>query len=237
MSVTDYHEDIKPGRLRSRFILVQKLTDQFWANWHKFYFPTLIIRAKWHTARRNVRQGDVCLLQETDAFRADWKLCIVNEIYPDAKGNVRNVEVKVMTKQDGSSSYKPGQPNYLKRHVNHLILLVPMDEEEEGPEQTQAGAVDVAVQAVQEAQDQDDVAFEIKAASTAIQSRSASQDSCEEQGQVAVQGDDEALPQPCQVDEELGGDCSRGRRKTTRRMRNTAAIRHAGLTEAAVPEL
>ena len=110
MCLSDFHEDIKPEKLKSRFLLVQKLTDQFWANWQKFYFPTLIIRAKWHTARRNVKQGDVCLLQEVDAFRADWRLCVVKEVYPDVKGNVRNVEVKVMNKQDGLCRYKSGQP-------------------------------------------------------------------------------------------------------------------------------
>ena len=33
---------------------------------------------------------------EVDAFRADGRLCVVKEVFPDVKGNVRNVEVKVM---------------------------------------------------------------------------------------------------------------------------------------------
>ena len=97
------------------------MTDQFWANWQKFYFPTLIIRAKWHTARRNVKQGDVCLLQEADAFRADWRLCMVEEVYPDTKGNVRNVEVRVMNKQDGSSNYKPAQLSEATCKPSHTV--------------------------------------------------------------------------------------------------------------------
>ena len=35
-----------------------------------------------------------------------------------------------MNKQDGLCRYKSGQPNYLKRHVNHLILLVPVKDDE-----------------------------------------------------------------------------------------------------------
>ena len=31
-----------------------------------------------------------------DAFRADGRLCVVKEVFPDVKGNMRNVEVKVM---------------------------------------------------------------------------------------------------------------------------------------------
>ena len=55
---------------------------------------------------------------------------------------------------------------------------------------------DVPDQAVQEVHDQNDVA-----AATTPQPRSAYQDFSEEQGHVPEQGDDEALPQPCQVDE------------------------------------
>ena len=31
-----------------------------------------------------------------DAFRADGRLCVVKEVFPDVKGNMRNVEAKVM---------------------------------------------------------------------------------------------------------------------------------------------
>ena len=33
---------------------------------------------------------------EVDAFRADGRLCVVKEVFPDVKGNMRNVEAKVM---------------------------------------------------------------------------------------------------------------------------------------------
>ena len=174
---------------------------------------------------------------------------MVEEVYPDAKGNVRNVEVRVMNKQDGSSSYKPGQPNYLKRHVNHLILLMPVDAEEEGPADDQlhdvsaqavqevhdvlAQAVqevhDVSGQAVQGVQDQKGVATP-----TTVKPWSASQDSSEDQAQVPGQGDDEVLPPPCQVDEELGGECSRGRWKTTGLGSNAAATIFSGGTSLSI---
>ena len=57
---------------------------------------------------------------------------------------------------------------------------------------------------------------------------------------VAGQGDDEALPQPYQVDEELGGECSRGRCKTTGLVCNATAttiIGSMGLARAAASEL
>ena len=157
----------------------------------------------------------------------------MKEVFPDVKGNVRNVELKVMNKQDGLCRYKPSQSNYLKRHVNHLILLVLVDEEEEGLADDHLP--EVSAQAVQEVHDQKDVA-----APTTVQPSSASQDSSEEQSDVPGQGDDEALHQPCQVDEELGGECSRGRRKTTGLVCNATAttiIGSMGLTRAAASEL
>ena len=75
--------------------------------------------------------NDVCLLKDSNAVRGDWRLARVNEVYPDDKGLVRNVEVAVSTNIDGSVKYKPSQCNLLKRHVSNLIVLVPADEEDE----------------------------------------------------------------------------------------------------------
>ena len=81
---------------------------------------------------------------------------------------------------------------------------------------------DVAVQAIPVTQDQEEIALnsaKIKFAPTNMQSVSDSQDSYEDQGLVPEQGDVQALPQPCQIDEELVGECSRGRRNTTGHVR------------------
>ena len=74
--------------------------------------------------------NDVCLLKDEDAFRSEWKLARVVEVYPDRFGNVRNVEVLVKPAQDGSSIYKPSGGQLLRRHVNNLLLLVPVEEQD-----------------------------------------------------------------------------------------------------------
>ena len=114
-----------PNKTKTRFHLVQALTNQFWKVWMKIYFPTLLIRQKWHTERRNLSVGDVCLLRDANSIRGEWRLCSVSQVYPDDHGRVRNVQVKVSSKQDSSIHYRPGAPNYLNRHVCNLILLVP----------------------------------------------------------------------------------------------------------------
>ena len=124
-----FEED--PKNFPTRFHLVQAITNQFWRVWIKLFFPSLLIRQKWHTEVRNLEVGDVCLLQDLNALRGEWRLAIVSHVYPDEHGKVRNVELRVSQKQDGSLNYKPGVASYLKRHVNNLVLLVPKSEQNE----------------------------------------------------------------------------------------------------------
>ena len=94
----------------------------------KIYFPTLVIRQKWHWQKRNVQEGDVCFLKKEDAVRADWRLARVVNTFPDRRGCVRNVELAVVPRQGGANKYEPVKPNCLKRHVSNIIVLVAADE-------------------------------------------------------------------------------------------------------------
>ena len=68
------------------------------------------------------------MLQDPSAYRGEWRLCIVTEIYPDKNGVVRNVEIKVAPRFEGSSKYKPQVLYKLKRHVSKMIVIVPVEE-------------------------------------------------------------------------------------------------------------
>ena len=79
--------------------------------------------------------GDVCILKESNAFRGEWRLCKVSKVFPDRRGNVRNVQVEVKPKQGGKGSYVPTKPIYLDRHVSNLVVVVAADDrvhEEDG---------------------------------------------------------------------------------------------------------
>ena len=52
----------EPNLMKKRFQLVQAITEQFWKNWTMLYFPSLLIQHKWHTAMRNIKVRDICLL-------------------------------------------------------------------------------------------------------------------------------------------------------------------------------
>ena len=126
-----------PDSDKTRFLLVQKITNQFWRVWTRVYFPTLLRRQKWHHKERNLQIGDVCVLKDPNALRGEWRLCKVKEVYPDKDNVVRNVTVTVPPPGllDGSQNYKKGMAmNDLKRHVSNLIVIVPSHEDGHGVE-------------------------------------------------------------------------------------------------------
>ena len=123
-----YAYDDSEYAVKSRFQFVQHLTSQFWNTWQKIFFPTLLVRQKWHFERRNIAVGDVCLLQDSSNIRGKWRKCRVVKTFPDSNNIVRNVEVEVAARYDGYSKYAHQKPYTLARHVNKLIVLVPCEE-------------------------------------------------------------------------------------------------------------
>ena len=117
-----------PASMKTRFLLVQAITDQYWRNWMKIYFPTLVIRQKWHVERRNLKVGDICVIYDRAAIRGEWRMAKVTECYPDSHGKVRNVELMVKPKQSGAGNYVLTQPSHLRRHVSNVVVLVPVED-------------------------------------------------------------------------------------------------------------
>ena len=59
------------------------------------YFPSLLVRQKWHTDKRNVEEGDICLVNDSNAYRGEWRLCVVTKAMEDGRNKVRNVQIVV----------------------------------------------------------------------------------------------------------------------------------------------
>ena len=127
-----------PEHVKSRFLLVQAITNQFWKVWLKLYFPSLLVRQKWHTDKRNVEVGDVCLMKDSNVYRGEWRLCEVTKAMKDGSNKVRNVQIVVKPKQSGSGPYITTKPIFINRHVSNIIVLVPANERElHEPQQVQ----------------------------------------------------------------------------------------------------
>ena len=59
---------------KNRFLFPQTIIGQFWKRWIRDYFPTFLIQQKWHTEHRNVKVGDIVLIQDLNEVRGKWKL-------------------------------------------------------------------------------------------------------------------------------------------------------------------
>ena len=108
---------------KQRFEFVQQVVNSFWKKMTRDYFSALTIRPKWHVQRRNVKVGDVVLMQDSNSVRGEWKLARVSKIVSGGDGNVRNCEVQY------KHSSSVGKFTTLKRAVQRLIVVVPVDED------------------------------------------------------------------------------------------------------------
>ena len=99
-----------------RFVFIQSLVDSFWKIWTQCYFPSLLIRQKWHHEKCNMRIGDVVLIQDKHLVRGQWRMGRV----PGDDGKVRDVSVEY--KIDGANSFTS-----INRPVQRLVLLMPYE--------------------------------------------------------------------------------------------------------------
>ena len=103
--------------LSRRFRFIQSLTNAFWRKWTRDFFPSLIVRSKWHVERRNIQIGDVVLLKDANALRGSWRLARVMDTKP--------VRCKQMNKTNSAKTTD------LERPAHNVIVIVPADEEDE----------------------------------------------------------------------------------------------------------
>ena len=65
---------------RKRWRYAQYLTDQFWKRWSKDYITQLQTRSKWQTPTKNMKVGDLVLLQDESLPRGMWPLGFIKEV-------------------------------------------------------------------------------------------------------------------------------------------------------------
>ena len=77
--------------------------------------------------RRNVKEGDVVLIQDSNALRGDWRIGIVTEAHPSHDNKVRRVTVSYKNRCQGDSAKYTA---IVERAVHRLIVLVPVDDDD-----------------------------------------------------------------------------------------------------------
>ena len=81
-------------RYSSRWRQAQLLANSFWKRWIAEYLPTLQKRQKWLKPRRNLKIKDLVLMADKKLPRGQWSMAIVEEVFPDENGNVREATVR-----------------------------------------------------------------------------------------------------------------------------------------------
>ena len=80
-----------------RWKQAQYLADIFWKRWILWYLPTLQVKQKWLRPRPNLAVGDLVLVVGKNSPRGHWPKGIVQEVFRDRHGTVRQVTVKTAT--------------------------------------------------------------------------------------------------------------------------------------------
>ena len=107
---------------KKRYLFVQSLVDAFWKKWTRDFFPSLVIRQKWHHQKRNGRTGDIVLIRDLNVVRGEWRLGQVVKTYVgEADQFVRTVDIR----------YKlPTRKIYtvIKRAIQSIVVLLPVED-------------------------------------------------------------------------------------------------------------
>ena len=93
-----------------------------------YYFPTLVIQQKWHCERRNLKIGDIVLVQDSNAIKGSWKLAEMCEVLPSSDGKVRDIQIRYKI-QGENGEYEGQQDMKVNRSVHKLVLILPLEEQ------------------------------------------------------------------------------------------------------------
>ena len=112
-----------------RLSTINKIVTSFWARWMQVVRPAMLMERKWNTEIRNLSVDDVVLVLENDSTSNTYKLAKVTEANPDGDGRVRSVKVMYKNHKSGTTEYLGSSGIEVKRSVQRLSLIVPVEEE------------------------------------------------------------------------------------------------------------
>lgn len=100
--------------LSTRLWEVNNRLRSFWIGWRNDYLNQLQRRYRWQRECPNVKIGQVVLLKD-ESNPCEWPLGVVESVFPDAKGVVRVVELRVA-----------GHTALFRRAISKIVIL-PID--------------------------------------------------------------------------------------------------------------
>ena len=85
---------INVDKYNKRWRQAQELANAFWKRWIKEYLPLLQEWQKWMIQKHNLQINDLVLIIDERIPRGQWPLGVIEEVYPDKHGVVRQVLVR-----------------------------------------------------------------------------------------------------------------------------------------------
>ena len=108
--------------VNKRFQFLQSLVDDWWKRWYESVLPSLVPSYKWYQRHRNVKVGDVCLIQYKSAVKATYKLGRAIRVKKGVDGLVRTVTL----------AYRNANENVnreVDRPIHGIAVIVPIEEQ------------------------------------------------------------------------------------------------------------
>ena len=79
----------------------------------------MVVEPKWHSEKRNLKEGDIVLVQDLNPVRGQWKMGLVEEAIVSEDKRVRRVLISY-TSHEGTCIK-------VERPVQKLIVILPKD--------------------------------------------------------------------------------------------------------------
>ena len=106
---------------RKQWRKVQFLAEQFWSRWRKEYLINLNSRQKWLQPKRNLKIGDIVIVQE-EVPRNEWPLGKIMDTSTDQKGLVHSVKIKLGSRNPQKKGNDTNS-HIIERPVQKVVLL------------------------------------------------------------------------------------------------------------------
>ena len=111
-----------------RYHFITKIVTSFWKKWSRDFFPTLLVKQKWHVKTRNVQVGDIIIVQDVNSMKGKWRLAQVIKTFTDSDDFVRNVTIRYKLNKSGKI-YKGQRDSTVNRSVHNLVIILPIEEQ------------------------------------------------------------------------------------------------------------
>ena len=119
------------SRFSARVSFVENVHKEWWSRWIAEVLPTLIPCRRWKSRHRNLKKGDIVMLNYKGNLVDDYRLARIAEVYPDKRNLVRSVDI-MFRKSDSREPLEVyrSKPLVMERvGVQRLSLIQPVDED------------------------------------------------------------------------------------------------------------